>query len=198
MPEPTKPTPFAETLARIARGEHDRFHGIDEGDDPLRSRIREYWETTGFPFPEDGVETPWSAVFISFCVRKAGAKETEFAFNPQHSVFVHRAIQNAAAGTGVFRAFKITEEAPSVGDIIQNNRTGTRHDFAFAKANKHYPSHTAIVVARGVDGIGKFVLTIGGNETDSIRTKRVPLTEGGLIRQREKSPFICLVKTLKA
>lgn len=195
MPEPNAPTAFAEELARVARQEHDRFHGIDEGDEPLRSRIREYWEATGFPFP--GVETPWSAVFISFCVKKAGAKKAEFAFNSQHSVFVHKAIRDAEAGTGVFHGVKITEEAPSVGDIIQNNRTGSTHDFAFARKDKDYASHTAIVVARGVDANGKFVFTIGGNEGDSVRSKRVPLTEDGLIRQRAKNPFICLIKTRK-
>ena len=103
-------------------------------------------------------------MFVSSCVKKAGATATEFAFAASHSVFVHQAIKNAASGTGVFRGIDVTTAKPAVGDIIQNNRGGSKFDFAFAKANTDYPSHSAIVVEIGADTLGPFALTIGGNE----------------------------------
>jgi len=40
-------------------------------------------------------------------------------------------------------------------------------------------------------------LTIGGNESDSIRSKIVRLNNKGLIKQRDISPFICVIEDLK-
>jgi len=195
MPELPEPSEFARKLATTALDLLHRFHAIDENDEPLSSQIRAFYAALGFPFAS--VEVPWSAVFVSFCVKDAGATAAEFRFAQAHSVFVHAAIQNALNNTGVFRGVRITEGAVRVGDIIQNNRGGLSHDYDFAKTNSQYQSHSAIVVARGEDHLGKFATTIGGNESDSIRSKRVHLNADGTIRQRATNPFICLVKNLK-
>jgi hypothetical protein len=186
---------FCTDLAKIAEDQHNKFHLIQEGDDPLRSQIKRYWRDLGFTFP--GVSTPWSAVFVSWCVKRAGALPAEFAFATAHSRFVHKAIQNATAGTGVFHGIDVTVAKPAVGDIIQNNRGGTSFNFAHAKANSAYQSHSAIVVETGTDTLGAYALTIGGNESDSIRRARVALTAAGLIKQRTTNPYICVIKTLK-
>lgn len=191
MPELPAPSEFAKKVATVAREQHDEFHMIDENDEPLSSQIKKYWQAVGQPFP--GVEVPWSAVFISFCVKSAGATAAEFEFAAAHSVFVHKAINHP----GAFRGVKIDAESVRVGDIIQNNRGGSHHDFEFAKTHPTYISHSAIVVARGEDHRGKFALTIGGNESDSIRRVRVQLDDDGTIRQRVNSPFICLLKNVK-
>src|SRR5215210_2781187 len=67
MPEPPAPSEFARKLASIAVEQHRLFHEIHETDEPLRSQIRLYWKTLGLDFP--GVDEPWSAVFVSFCVK---------------------------------------------------------------------------------------------------------------------------------
>jgi hypothetical protein len=195
MPEPPAPSTFAKKLATVAQDQFDRFHLIDENDQPLRGQIKKYWTTLGMPFP--GVETAWSAVFVSFCVKTAGATAAEFKFAAAHSVFVHQAIQNALSGTGVFQGFRISERAVNVGDIIQNNRGGNHFDYDHARANPNYLSHSAIVISRGEDALGKFAISIGGNESDSVRMKRVQLRPDGTIKQRSTNPFICLVKNLK-
>ncbi|MDQ3815770.1 MAG: DUF2272 domain-containing protein [Armatimonadota bacterium] len=193
MPEPPAPSEFAKKLAEIAKAERAMFGGGDEGDEPLKSRIKTYWETLGLDFP--GVEEPWSAVFVSFCVKKAGATAAEFKFHPLHAVFVHEAINNP----GAFKGVRISERAVNVGDIIHNNRgmPPTNFDFNHAKNHDDYPSHSAIVVARGVDENGKFALTIGGNELDSIRRKRVQLKADGSIKQKSPNPYISLLKNRK-
>jgi hypothetical protein len=189
------PSAFALKLAGIAQEQHTKFHLMDEADTALCAQIKKYWAGIA-PFISC-VSVPWSAVFISFCVKQAGATASEFKFAAGHSVFVHKAIQNAASGTGVFRGFPITAQKPSVGDIIQNNRNGGTVDFAFAKANLQYNSHSAIVVETGVDSDGGFALTIGGNESDSIRRKVVRLKPDGFIKQRAGNPFISIIKNLK-
>jgi hypothetical protein len=189
------PTPFATRLARIAIEQHSRFHMEDEGDPLLSAQIERYYDDLGFDF--ENVEVPWSAVFVSWCVKQAGADEDEFRFSKRHSVFVNRAIRNDTNDTGVFRGVPFNAHPPGIGDIIQNNRSGNSFNFNHAKNNTQYDSHSAIVVEIGHDNLGGFALTIGGNEGDSIRRKVVRLNESNLIKQRPTSSFICLVRDLK-
>jgi hypothetical protein len=190
------PSEFALKLAAIAKEQHTTFHLLDEADPELCSQIEKYWEDLNLGFTSC-VTVPWSAVFVSWCVKQAGATAAEFKFAAAHSVFVHKAIENARNQTGVFRGREITAHPPSIGDIIQNNRGGTDHNFAFARDNENYASHSAIVVEIGQDATGRFALTIGGNEGNSIRQTIVRLTTEGFIRQRASNPFICIIATMK-
>jgi hypothetical protein len=189
------PTTYTKKLAAVAQTQYDKYHWLHEHDAQLAAQIKKYWQDLNLGFP--GIETPWSAVFVSWCVRNAGATTDEFKAAAAHSLFVNWAIKNAATGAGLFRGFDIAEYAPQLGDIIQHNRNGNHFDFAFAKANKNYVSHSAIVVETGEDPQGKYALTIGGNEGDSVGRKLVRLKANGLVKQRENSPFICVVQNLK-
>jgi hypothetical protein len=189
-------TPFTMQLAAVAEEQHRIFHLLDEADPILCKQIKKYWTDLRLGF-ESCVSVPWSAVFVSWCVKKAGASAAEFKFAAVHSVFVFEAIKNGINGTGVFRGVDITADTPAVGDIIQNNRGGTHHDFAFAKTHKNYASHSAIVVETGNDALGRYALTIGGNEGNSVRQTVIRLNQQGFIKQRVNNPFICLVKDLK-
>lgn len=188
-------SPFARKLAAIAQQQHVTYHGVDENEPAMARQIRAYWMDLGYPFP--GVGRAWSAVFISWCVLQAGATKQEFRFAASHSTFVHAAIQNALNRTGVFRAYPIGYRAPDVGDIIQNNRNNAKFTYEYAARNSQYTSHSAIVVERGSDAKGAYALTIGGNESDSIRHKEVRLDAQGRIRQRASNPYICVIQTLK-
>lgn len=189
------PTPFALKLADVAFQQHNTYHMMDEADPLLSAQIKKYW--TGISPGFTSVTVAWSAVFVSFCVKQAGATAAEFKFAPSHSKFVHQAIQNAINGVGVFQAFNIAGKTPEIGDIIHNNRGGHTFNFAFATANKNYESHSAIVVQTGQDSRGKFAMTIGGNESNSIRRTLVRLDENGFIIQRNVNPYISIIKNLK-
>jgi hypothetical protein len=190
------PTPFANKLAAVAQEQHSKFQFTNEADPLLCKEIKRWTEDIGFPFTSC-TKVPWSAVFISWCVKKAGATKTEFKFAMAHSVFVHQAIKNAINGTGVFQGFNFNEKQPAVGDIIQNNRRGNRFDFNKAKTSSQYESHSAIVVETGIDIQGGFAFCIGGNEQDSVRRSVVRLDANGFIKQRTGNSFIAIVKNLK-
>lgn len=197
---PLSPTPsvFAKKLASIARAQHDRFHMINEADPQLCGEIRRWTVEIGGAFVScTSNNHPWSAVFISWCVKEAGATASEFKFSKAHSIFVHKAIQNANNGVGVFHGMEISAHAPNVGDIIQHNRGGTNFDFNHARRNSQYKSHSVIVVEIGQDEDGRFALCIGGNESDSVRSTLVRLTPQGFILQRGRNPFICVIKNMK-
>jgi hypothetical protein len=186
---------FEAKLAETALGQYDAYRFQSESDPGLAKQIERYWRDLGLGFP--GVKEPWSAVFVSWCVKTAGATKKEFRFSARHAEFVHWAIGNAEANTGLFRAHPIESCAPATGDIIQNNRDGNSFDYAHAAEHDDYASHSAIVVETGTDASGRFAVTIGGNESDSVRRKRVALDQRGYIAQRAIEPFICVIQTLK-
>jgi hypothetical protein len=186
---------YVKTLVDITNDQYDKFRFESEDDVLLSQQIKKYWEDLEFDFP--GVSTPWSAVFVSYCIKTAGATKTEFQFAQAHSKFVHFAIQNAVNDTGIFKAFDFNAVTPELGDIIQNNRNGNKFNFQFAKEHRSYESHSAIVVEKGIDANGHYALTIGGNESDSIRKKKVRLDKDMKIIQRSSGPYISVVRDLK-
>ncbi|AWB24031.1 hypothetical protein DA075_26710 [Methylobacterium currus] len=190
-------TGYVGALVAVATAEHAAYHGIAETDEPLRSRIDTYCRGIGIAPPGDVTTFPWSATFVSWCIRTAGASRSEFAFSASHAVFVKAAIANADARRGVFRARAINEYAPKVGDLIHRNRSGGAVTYAEARERSDYPSHSAIVVEIGEDRTGRYAVTIGGNESDSIRRTRVSLRADGKVAQSEANPYICVVQDLK-
>jgi hypothetical protein len=190
------PSAFAKKLASVAQQQHTKFQFTNEADPTLCKQIKKWTEDIGFAF-SSCTKVPWSAVFISWCVKQAGAVKSEFRFAMAHSVFVNQAIKNALNGDGVFQGFDISVQKPAVGDIIQNNRRGYTFDFAFARTHTQYESHSAIVVEIGQDTQGGFAFCVGGNESDSVRRSVVRLNTAGFIKQRDGNPFICIIKNLK-
>ncbi len=190
-------TPFQKKLASTAVNQFDLFRNYNETQKPLRDQIERYWEDIGLNFKNVGV--PWSAVFVSWCVQKAGASDSEFTFSALHAVFVNKAIADTNNAAAKFKGHHVKDYAPKIGDIIQNNRLGNTFDFEHAKDNNDYPSHTAIVVAVASDAAGNYLLTIGGNEGDSVGRRRIALTSQGKIKQPNKYPeyFISVIETLK-
>jgi hypothetical protein len=192
------PSPFARRLASVAQEQHDRFRFVNEADPQLCGQIKKWTEDIGSSFTSCTSNAhPWSAVFVSWCVKETGATGSEFKFSKRHSVFVHNAIQNAITARGVFHGLEISAQPPNVGDIIQVNRDDARFSFEFASTHSQYASHSVIVIEIGQDSESPFAFCIGGNEGDAIRRTVVRLTPQGFIRQRGRNPFICVIKTLK-
>jgi hypothetical protein len=192
----------SRSIVAIAKAEFDRFHGIDEGDQPLRGRIADYYEAAGGSRELDPTqdENAWSAAFVSFCVKQSGAAANQFKFSMLHSVFVKAAIANADAGSGVFLGHRITDYAPKLGDIIHHNRSGGVITFDFARAHDGYPSHSAIVVDFEMRNGVRNAVTIGGNEflaggTGTVGRKDFPLDTNGFLDQSAIGPrLICVVE----
>ena len=188
-------SPFRARLAAVAEVQHEMFHTDSENDPVLVKQIKAYYTSLDFTFVS--VDVAWSAVFVSYCVQQAGATENEFLFAQAHSRFVNAAIANADNDRGVFRGIKISSSPLQVGDILQNNRGGTTHDFAFARSHDRYESHSAVVVQVVKTGSDHVAFTVGGNEGDSIRLTKVLLNKSGTVKQRSSNPYIAIVRTTK-
>lgn len=196
----------AGTVIAVAKAEFDRFAGIDEGAEPLRSRIADYYEAGGGSRTLDPTlnENAWSAAFVSFCMKRSGATAEQFKFNLSHSVFVRAAIANADAGRGVFRGRRVTEYGPRLGDLIHHNRSGGTLNFDFAREHAGYPSHSCIVVDFETRQGVRHAVTIGGNEflaagSGTVGKKSFALDANGFLDQGAIGPkLICVVQNLVA
>jgi hypothetical protein len=166
-----------------------------ERDPGLWQRVGEYWWTgmnpgapesgwTGkhdangivFPPSVDG-EYAWSAAFVSYVMRIAGAG-AGFPYSASHARYIDAAKQMAAGRTSgwLITAERPDAYAPQPGDLIclGRGRAGDlRYDDLPAGS---FPAHCDIVVDTAVPGQ---ISVIGGNVDDAVTLKHVPVTADG-------------------
>jgi hypothetical protein len=135
-------------------------HLVESHEDAL-PRIEAFWaDGVGTPKPGN-FKTPWSAAFISFCMRKGGAGAS-FAYSGRHSVYISKAINDRGKENAAFWGFRLSEYAPQVGDIICWSReAGVSYD---NQKGGDYDGHCDIVVATK----GGSIEAIGGNLSESV------------------------------
>jgi len=189
-PIPTPPVRPASVLAanmvQIATQEWERWGRgrMQEAEPRAQPVLKEYWETgVGLPYP--GPARAWSAAFISWVARRAGAGSS-FRYASAHTTYVAAAKRNRLANNGnPFQAYRVGEIRPQVGDIVCAERKGPDGRWSGVTYDnvddgQFRASHCDIVV-----GVGRNHLTvIGGNVSDSVKDKTIPIDANGLIRHR--------------
>jgi Uncharacterized protein conserved in bacteria (DUF2272)/D-alanyl-D-alanine carboxypeptidase len=137
---------------------------IKEKDPRMRPVLEDYWLTgTGKKRPEpnwwDAV--PWSAAFISWLMRKAGAGN-HFKYSASHSDYIVAAKENSIAqNSNPFKAYRVNEVKPRLGDLVCKDRgSGATYDNIRSGMTTHCDVVTAIEPNR--------LTTIGGNLSDSV------------------------------
>jgi len=126
-----------------------------------------------FPFTDDE-RYAWSAAFISYVMRIAGAGD-RFPYSPNHATYVNAA---AAGRSPVLRAEPPESYAPKPGDLICRGRYRAA-DLTFRDLPTSYvwPGHCAIVVSIQPGSLD----VIGGNVEDAVRLTHVPITARGTL-----------------
>jgi hypothetical protein len=159
-----------------------------ERDEGLWQRVGEYWwlgfdygapdgawtgihDANGVEFARgrDG-EFAWSAAFISYVMRMAGAGK-RFPYAPSHSDYINAA--RSQPGLAV-SAQPLDQYAPVPGDLICMWRGNNPVRFADLPAG-HFPGHCDIVVNRAAGALE----VIGGNVDNAVSMKRVPVGPDG-------------------
>lgn len=170
-----------------------------EREDGLWQRVGEYWwealppdsresAWTGKHGADAAIFDPavdgryaWSAAFISYVMRIAGAG-ARFPYSASHSTYINAA---AAGAAPALRARAPTDYAPVPGDLICHFRGGASVlRFADLPTAGPFTSHCDIVVQEGAAQL----TVIGGNVDDSVTEKHVPLTQDGRLSAPDGSP----------
>jgi hypothetical protein len=142
---------------------------------------RHYWGIVG-QAPDCGQVTrpswAWSAVFISWVLRKAGLDDRQFLTGQSHSMYV----VDARDGILPRPAFRLepVPALPRTGDIICAPRG--RDKFLDDIAEIGFgttPMHCDIVVS--VDRAARLVKAIGGNVQQSVSMEEIELGDSGLL-----------------
>ena len=186
-------TPFKVELAKIARQESESFASLRRGDRELENRIERYCSDVGVS-ATTLVRSHYSAVFISWCMRTAGASEAQSPAQISHSEYAKRAFSGAENREGLFQARRVESYAPQPGDVIHLNRDGGKVDYDRIRAGG-YNSESGIVV----DILpNKAVIVMGNQEPrGNVGTEALTLADSGLLIQRIHNPSICVIEVLK-
>ncbi len=170
--------------------------GKSERDPGLWQRVGEYWwlgldrnspesgwtgkhDGHGMVFdPADDGEYAWSAAFVSYVMRIAGAGKA-FPYAADHATYINAAKRMKL---GLDRGWLMTAErldawAPVPGDLICHGRAGAgslRYDDL--PTPELFPSHCDIVVDTSKAGT---IGVIGGNINDAVTLRHIAVTAGG-------------------
>ncbi len=156
-------------------------------------RIVQYWKEAlninNIDTSTDVGNVPWSAAFISWVMKQAGAGN-QFKYNASHSVYIRDAIKKRKdkVSDAAFIAFKIDEVTPEVGDLVcapRGNQTVT-YD-----TTENYISHCDLVVAKRSNEID----IIGGNVSNSVTKKTLKLDANGKVKDTTR-PWFVVIKNL--
>lgn len=195
----TQSRPFSEKIVATASEEWQYFdrqtydisghlthRGKLEGEDPYYKRIGEYWiegtQTHGIDGRDHGM--PWSAAFISWVMKKAGAGAA-FRYSTQHSVYISQAIRDCLNGRAAgFWGRRLEEYAPKIGDLVCWARQDGI-DYGH-QASGNYAGHSDIVVEVHADRVE----VIGGNVGDSVTKRPLPLVNGFLQQGRHSGELL--------
>jgi len=155
-----------------------------------RERVGEYWKK-GVNLSKDGCsDSPWSAAFISFLMRKSGAGN-EFPYSSAHNDYIRPFIQNKKNNSNSnFKAYKLSEEKPELGDLVCYSReSGVDYD-----TTRKYLGHCDLVV--GLNKKQSNIEVIGGNVYDGV-TKRILTTDSKGYLNDYSNDWFTIIKNRK-
>jgi hypothetical protein len=169
---PVMASTLPERIVAIAKQELAHWNNgtIKEIDPKNLDVLRDYWKTgAGVNYtaaqlasPAFQSSHPWSAAFISWVMRKAGAGP-DFKYNASHSVYTAAAKNNRLQGnTNPFKAYRVSEMPPRVGDLICKARAGS--GATYENIQPGMTTHCDIVIGKHPDGLE----VVGGNVSNSV------------------------------
>ncbi|HEY2757619.1 MAG TPA: DUF2272 domain-containing protein [Pseudolabrys sp.] len=142
------------------------------------------------------IDTSWSAAFISYVTKQAGAPESGFQFANAHRVYIYDAVATSAAELAhepdarIYRACPLGTTKPRVGDLICDQREPALADTSDAavreriraelagSASARTVRHTHCEVVAHVDTPARKMYTIGGNVLNAVTARKHNLRRG--------------------
>lgn len=165
--------------------------GQKEDEPGFSERVNRYWrESLGLNHTGND-DIPWSAAFISWIFKTAGAGSA-FTYSPRHSTYLFKAIlaSQDAHTKELFVGHRPKDYKAKLGDLIGRARQSWI-DFDHQK-NGEYLSHSDIVVSVGNDSLD----VIGGNVENSVTRRTLALNPDGTIDTSRYPAFVVVENRL--
>jgi hypothetical protein len=204
-PDPSARPPLCAGIARVALEEFRRWrpsggNALVETSPAASAILREYYRVgVGTAVTDAQMQSaafqsvhPWSAVFVSYVMRTAGAGPA-FAYSALHQTYIRAARHNRLTRntSNPFWAFRATEVAPRVGDLVCAARSspGATYD-NIADPQKWWQTHCDVVVEMQPGRIR----VIGGNVGQTVGEKWLrTLGDGRLSLVGAQSPLFAVI-----
>ena len=130
--------------------------------------------------PYSGDAPAWSAAFISYVMRTAGAAD-RFTYSPLHADYINA----AARSEGGIRAERPDAYAPQPGDLICTGRGASRNIRFESLPAPSFFGHCDLVT----QALPGQLVVIGGNVDASVTMKHVPTGPTGLLAEPGGQPY---------
>jgi hypothetical protein len=176
----------------------------DDASNPARApgmweRVGEYWwfgvnpsqrasrwtgkhDSDGDEYPASSRGAyPWSAAFISYVMRIAGAGD-RFPYSPSHATYIDAAVRNNSGWAVV--AHPIDAYAPQLGDIICAGREDGKR-IRFRDLPRSFPAHCEIVTSISPGQIS----AISGNVDAAVTLTHIPILSDGRLGDASDEPL---------
>jgi hypothetical protein len=168
---------------------------VTETQEPLSSRVLQYFAFVGRSDITNPAAEPWSAAFISFVIKHAGATDGQFPTSQNHAKYILQGLENRIANRldASIVYFDRNEMVPQVGDLVGFSRTPAVKNRADLEKlllkpekDRFFPSHTNIVVEASPGTIK----AIGGNVSQTIKITAIKADAAGKIDPSDEHFFV--------
>lgn len=194
---------FGEIVVPLDAPETDALADSAERRQGLWQRVGEYWwlglnaDQTGHSYtglhdaqgrrypPERDGSYAWSAAFVSYVMRIAGAG-TRFPYAAAHSFYIDAAVR----GSPILRAADPALYAPQPGDLICVGRTPERPLRYADLPAQRFSGHCDIAIRQAGEGLA----VIGGNVQDAVALKYLPLAPDGRLIAAADRPWLAVLR----
>jgi hypothetical protein len=159
--------------------------GRDEGENGQWQRIRTYWQqgvlNESIRSRDDVTrsDNPWSAAFLSYIMKKAGAGD-RFPYSANHATYIRQAIHHKRRPSpdAPFVGHRVSDYAPRPGDLICTTRDWARDKVTYdsIKDYEFFPSSCDLVIGSSDGEID----LIGGDRMGAVIRQKIKSSNGKL------------------
>jgi len=202
-PAPAPSSSLCDEIVRVAEAEYRRWHAgrqLRETDSDAVPILQRYYregvnQRVGAAELQDTawqMAHPWSAVFVSYVMRTAGAGAA-FRYSPAHQDYVAAARRNRIDNvvSSPFWAYRADEVAPQVGDLIcaARDNSGASYDNIGDKQRRKTHCDIVTEVRPGQ------LRVIGGNVRNNVDAKKIRrLPDGRLALDGDQARIFAVLR----
>lgn len=150
--------------------------GVSEHNEPLASKIGDYWQSCGQP----NSGRPWSGAFVAWAMSRSGVPASAFPRDGRHGGYLATLYDREhQGGRAAFALHAPNEYAPRAGDLVCTGTAGSTWRYADSRTARRRIDSTANHCDVVTDVRGGYVQAIGGNVKDSVTMSLYPVDSRG-------------------